>query len=315
MIKSQLENSKKAIINYFDTSKSTIFTRQELKTVLEQHRKAWGLSSKIELKHIIQFLRKEGDLKKYRMKFPYKPTTRFVWGNVNEILIALSIDEDRFCSHLTAAYLHGLFDDPKKEIYVNMEQKNQIINKSTLTQEGIDRAFSNNPRITRRHAPLKERTVFALESKNVNQFGIEEMKLDGETIKVTSLERTLIDMVIRPFYSGGVKIVLFAYNYFASRVSITKLKNTLEKLDHKYPYHQAIGFYMKIAGNYTNSQMNEMKNYGLKWDFYLQNKMKNKSHSKEWRIYYPKGLKLSRKRPRVSSFYTEIARFGHRVKG
>ncbi len=122
------------------------------------------------------------------------------------------------------------------------------------------------------------------------ELGVVEFREPGEgQIKVTDLERTLIDITVRPAYSGGVVEVLNAYKLAKGKVLVDKLVKMLKKLDYIYPYHQAIGFYLERAG-YNESTVSLLRKFEMNYDFYLAHQMKEKSYSQEWRIYFPKGL-------------------------
>ena len=78
---------------------------------------------------------------------------------------------------------------------------------------------------------------------------------------MTSLERTLIDATVRPGYAGGVATVLEAYRRASEALTVSRLIDTLRKLDYVYPYHQAIGFYMERAG-FPTKQLAPLKALG-----------------------------------------------------
>ena len=113
---------------------------------------------------------------------------------------------------------------------------------------------------------------------------------ENENLQVTDIERTLIDIAVRPSYAGGLYEVLNAYRKAQGRVSINKLTAMLRKLNYIYPYHQAIGFYLHKAGVYKETQIELLKQFDFKYDFYLTHQMKEREYSKEWRLYYPRGF-------------------------
>jgi hypothetical protein len=80
-----------------------------------------------------------------------------------------------------------------------------------------------------------------------------------------------------------------AYQKAKGEISVKKLVTMLKKINHIYPYHQVIGFYMQRAG-IDEASLNLLKKIGIEYDFYLDYKMKKKEYSKEWRLYYPNNL-------------------------
>jgi len=58
----------------------------------------------------------------------------------------------------------------------------------------------------------------------------------GEPLEVTDLERTLIDIAVRPAYAGGVRPVLTAYLRSRSKVSVDRIAKLLRRLDYVYPF-------------------------------------------------------------------------------
>jgi len=53
----------------------------------------------------------------------------------------------------------------------------------------------------------------------------------GQEVEVTSKERTLIDIAIRPAYSGGVAQILEAYKRARSQASVQKMLKLLGTFD------------------------------------------------------------------------------------
>jgi len=111
----------------------------------------------------------------------------------------------------------------------------------------------------------------------------------GEVLDVTGLERTLIDIVVRPEYSGGPYQVLEAYRLAKSRMSINVLIATLKKLDYVYPFHQTIGFYMQKA-EYEQERLDRVKRIPMNYDFYLAHGIRETCYDPSWRLYSPKGF-------------------------
>jgi predicted transcriptional regulator of viral defense system len=136
-----------------------------------------------------------------------------------------------------------------------------------------------------------ENTRFVmLSGKNTGNLEVTEIAdSNGVPIRVTKLERTLIDIVVRPTYSGGVFEVLEAYRGARDRISVSTLLATLKKLDYIYPYHQAIGFYMERA-SYPESVLARLERLPRKFNFYLTHKTVGPKYDQKWRVYYPTGL-------------------------
>jgi predicted transcriptional regulator of viral defense system len=103
------------------------------------------------------------------------------------------------------------------------------------------------------------------------------------------LERTLVDLTVRPLYAGGVPEVLEAYRRAREEVSMMKLLAVLKRFQYVYPYHQAVGFYMERSG-YRSSQFEQLRQKGFEFDFYLGYGMPEKEYDSNWRLYIPKGL-------------------------
>jgi predicted transcriptional regulator of viral defense system len=119
---------------------------------------------------------------------------------------------------------------------------------------------------------------------------IESIGYEGEKIRVTDVERTLIDIAVRPEYSGGPYEVLKAYRLAKEKVSINRLSALLKQISYVYPYHQVIGFYLDRAGVYKKSQLDLLRKFEMKYSFYLMHKMSDVDFSEKWRLYFPEGF-------------------------
>ncbi len=202
----------------------------------------------------------------------------------------LSLIPDSYLSHFTALDLHGLTESAPDRVYLNYPQKRKGSRDTSLDQNRIDQAFRRAVRVSKNSALFRGSQVLLLNSMGLDNLGIVEMERpEGTRIRVTDLERTLIDIVVRPIYSGGISNVLAAHRKAASKLSIRKVVGHLEELDFTYPYHQSIGFCLERSGH-TDSEIASLRDLPMKHDFYLDYQMKEPEYSKSWRLYFPRGL-------------------------
>lgn len=287
----RIEIAKPDIIALFDESSKRVYTRSELAKILLQKRGFWRLSQSTKVDQFIDFLTEKSQLIEINLKSTdYPGFVRYAWGKVSSYQVALSIRPRAYLSHGTAVFLHGLTDAVPKVIYVNQEQSPKPTPSGELKQESIDRAFSSQQRRSGYTLEFEQWRIMLLSGKNTGNLGV--VKIVGplqEQLDVTSVERTLIDIAVRPIYAGGVFQVLQAYKSARDRVSVNTLIATLKKLNYIYPYHQVIGFYMQRAG-YDEKRYGRLRSLGLIFDFYLAYGMKESEFDREWRLHYPKGL-------------------------
>lgn len=285
-------------LRFMDGAPKRVFTRKELIEVLDRNKLQFEAPASLSGTRFIAFLIEYGKLKKVEIKpaerinedLPeYKTFARYVWGNASPLETSLSLRRGSYLTHASAVFLHGLTNQLPRTVYANKEQTPKPSGGS-LTQEGINRAFANNPRTSNYIFEYNDYRLVLLSGKNTGRLQVvSKTGPENEVVEVTGLERTLIDICVRPTYSGGVFEVLEAFRAAKSRVSVGTLIATLRKLDFVYPYHQAIGFYMQRAG-YEDKLLDRVKSLGLQYDFFLANRMPNKQYDSTWRIYYPKGL-------------------------
>jgi len=288
---SRIEIAKNDITRLFDESSKRVYTKTDLGAILQQSRGFWRLTQSTRVDHFIDFLLDKSQLREIGLtSVGYPGFVRYAWGSVSAYQVALSVKPRSYLSHGTAISLHGLTDQIPKTIYVNQEQSPKPAPKGDLTQGAIDRAFANQQRRSAYILEYEQQRIVLLSGKSTGNLGV--VKVVGplkEQLDVTSIERTLIDIAVRPIYAGGVFQVLAAYKSAKGLVSINALIATLKKLDYVYPYHQVIGFYMQRAG-FEERRYSRLKKLGLTFDFYLTYGMKESEFDPDWRLHYPKGL-------------------------
>jgi predicted transcriptional regulator of viral defense system len=257
--------------------------------ILAHNRSAWGLPESITVGQFINALGNAKLLHELRLEFPTRNVVRYVWDDPSPHEIVQSINRDGYFSHFTAMRFHGLTDQLPTTIYLNVEQQ-LVPGGGEIDQQSIDRAFRRPCRVTHNTAVYLTSKIFVLNGGNTKCLGVGELVLgNGSQIRVTGIERTLIDAVVRPVYSGGVFEVARAYTAAQGRASIRSLAKMLHTLDYTYPYHQAIGFYLEKAG-YDRSEVDLMRERPIEHDFYLDHAMRQTEYNSRWRLFVPKGF-------------------------
>ncbi len=288
-----LQHAKPEITKFFSETKKDIFSPQDIARIILEKSMEWRLAKVTTEEDFARFLKERNILKEIKITFSGqdKEVFRYVKGDVSNYQIALSLNRQSYISHYTAVFLHGLTNNIPKRVYTNTEQsrKSNPPNKSNLTQEKIDSAFSKPMRKTKNIATFFDNSVCLINGKNLNRLGVSEIPVANATIPVTNIERTLIDIAVRPDYCGGVYEVQEVYAMAKGQISSNRLLATLKKIDFIYPYHQVIGFYLEKAG-YKEEILRLFEKEDKLFNFYLAYDMKDKQFSKRWKLFYPKGL-------------------------
>lgn len=289
---SRLLLAKSDIAALFEAAATKVYSSREFRDILAEHRESWRLPRAVQVAHFTAFLIKHGALrvKVLRATNYDREITRYIWGKASPYEVALSINTNAYLSHGTAALLHGLLKADGRTIHINIEQSKKPAFEGSLTQEGIDRAFAGNQRASRLVYTYGRFSIVQLAGKHTNRLGVQDMPgTDGRVLAVTGIERTLIDLVVRPAYAGGPLEVLKAYRAGKARVSTEGLIATLKELDYAYPYHQSIGLLMEKAG-YPPTAYEPLRALGLRHDFHLAHRMHETKYSAAWRLHYPVDL-------------------------
>ena len=270
------------------------FSRSHLRSLLEAYGDKIGIPKSASVSKVVSLLESSGRLQRVELRREGKRSrgalTRYIWDSAAPESIGVSLRSASYVSHSSAMFLHGLTDQVPKTIYVNKEQTPKGSARRGLTQAAIDRAFSGRPRRSLYAYTAEKHRYVLLSGKSTGRLGVTEVALpSGERVAATDLERTLIDIVVRPAYGGGPDELVRAYEGAKERVSGKKLVATLGKLDYVYPYHQCIGFLMEKA-DYAPATVKLLSKREIIWNFYLDYGMSDMAYSERWRLFYPQGL-------------------------
>jgi hypothetical protein len=264
------------------------WNRKNFEVFLKQYRERWGAPQSLTTYELIDFLIDNEIVRPVEIESKaYDHKMRYVLGRPSPFQFALSFFKDSYLSHGSALEVHGL--GRSEMTYVNREQSPKKTT-SRLSQGRIDMAFENQPRRSAFEFASGTFRVAFLNGKHTGNAGVIEMPgPSAERVRVTSLERTFVDCVVRPQYAGGIAKVVAAYRDAANRVSIPDLVLLLRKTKYVYPYHQAIGFLLQLAGR-TEEDLKPLFSLGLRFKFYLDYEIESPAFDPHWKLYYPAGL-------------------------
>jgi len=268
----------------------------DVRRLFERHRRDWDLPASLRPNEFLEVLVEEGLLQPVRLRheneaYRDRESPRFLVDGCTALEIASSLRTNGYLSHGTAVFVHGLGEQVPRTFYVNDEQSAKPPPSGELTQAAIDRTFARKQRVSKFVLRHGDDRFTILNGKRTDGLGVVEITgPSGEPLRVTDLERTLIDIVVRPVYAGGLYEVLVAYEYAVERgVSVERLVELLGALGHRYPYHQSVGFMLERAGA-DPKLLEPLRELGLEYDFYLSYQMPEPVLDASWRVHHPEGF-------------------------
>jgi predicted transcriptional regulator of viral defense system len=279
---------QKKIRKYFERIPEGIFSRGDLSDILDQNRVKWD-ALEVSTPILAKFLVDKNLLtESVFTSAKYRPIVRYIRGAPSPYLLALSLRKGSFLCHQSALELHG-FDSSGEVVYVNREQAPKVA-PGGMTQRSIDLAFKTPQRRSNYVFDYAGYQYVLVAGKNTGNAGVVEISRQKNGVVVaTDLERTLIDIVVRPAYAGGVERVFRVYAEAARNVNISHMTEILKTLDYAYPYHQSIGFLLERAG-LPEADYKNFRKLGTHFDFHLDYGLKHPAYDSKWHLYYPRSL-------------------------
>ncbi len=211
------------------------------------------------------------------------------------IEIATLLIHKSYLSYFSSMYYHNLTQQLPKRIYLSVERKSNAPH-NELQQEVINKALCKDGRKPTVVLSILGYEIYLLHSKEANRVGIKIVQLYDKDYRITTLERTLIDIVVRNDLSGGIEEVVQVYKKafqeYKKDISINKIIFILKKLNYIYPYHQVVGYLLSKSG-FNASKFK--KEFEFKNDFFLtrgiiNEDINNLDYDDEFKIYIPKVL-------------------------
>ena len=178
---------------------------------------------------VVEALLKARLLKKAVLPFPYRGDTRYLLGDVDLLDLVQSLNQEGYFTHFTAIFLNDLTEQTPKTVYFNIEQR-LTGGDGQMTQEALNRAFKAQPRLSSNIVEYKGTRIVKVNGRNTHQLGVvAKNRSHAGALRITDMERTLIDATVRPVYSGGIAVVAKAFELakrpFRSRNSLPTCEN------------------------------------------------------------------------------------------
>ena len=210
-------------------------------------------------------------------------------------LPAATLPNGYFCN-LTAVYHHSLTNQIPNSVYWCHEKlmPRKRGGAKNLSNTRIRSAFVKPHRYTSFVIKHRAHDILVVAGTRGSGHGVEEVRHQHSPCpagsRVTSLERTLIDAVVSPHYSGGLTSLCEYFRAAHKRVDTTRMLDIYQKLDFVYPYAQSLGFILDHCG--MKGEAEEVRSaYPPRQRFYVDHGAKSTwIYNERWMLFYPKGL-------------------------
>lgn len=284
--------AKSKIEQYFDNNDKIIYGIHDLMIIFNSNNKKWNLSYATTFQKFVDFLIEKSYLEKIdlgaKILYGWKINK---YGEDIVYEIAINLKPRSYISHYSAMFLNNMTEQIPKTIYVTYDRETKLVNRNKkLEQSKIDLAFSEKKEAKEVSYTFNGYRFVLVNSPSSEKIGVKSIMLStGLIIPVTNVERTLIDIIVRPELSGGIHEIIKAYKS-VDTVQIVKLKTYLRKKEYVYPFEQAIGFCLEYAGIDQEKVDLFFEDCELEYNFYLDRGLENPKFSNRWKLYYPNFL-------------------------
>lgn len=193
-----------------------------------------------------------------------------------------SLEKNGFFSMFTSLNIQGLTNFRDNFIFISKERMKRVnFNSKDITQEAIDKAFTNKPRRTKAHDTIYNYNVVILESNNTQEIGIIKYK----DYKISSINRAFVEIISNIQYSKTPDDVIYEFKNLKDKLDINEIFNIIEKFDFVYPYYQLAGYYLEKIG-YLKEELSKFFNKKTDLIFYTIKNKEKYTLDKYWGIKY-----------------------------
>lgn len=193
-----------------------------------------------------------------------------------------SLEKNGFFSMFTSLNIQGLTNFRDNFIFISKERMKRVNFKSKdITQEAIDKAFTNKPRRTKAYATIYNYNIVILESNNTQEIGI--IKYKG--YKISSINRVFVEIISNIQYSKTPDDVIYEFKNLKDKLDINEIFNIIEKFDFVYPYYQLAGYYLEKIG-FLKEELSKFFNKKTDLIFYTIKNKEKYTLDEYWAIKY-----------------------------
>lgn len=238
-----------------------------------------------------------------RLKWPNSSPRVRVYSSaepatLSPLEVAMGMVDGGYLCYQTALFWNELSDQVPRTLYLAKERPSSspttpapekwsdIELRDNFTKLPSD--HRNVAHFNRYRIVLLERAATGCAGVDIRETGVDDRRVQ---IRVTGLERTLLDCASVPENAGGIANVIEAFERSSDRIELNRLASTYAKLGFKYPHWQRVAFLLLHFGDKSLAHQ-WMSSFGApKNKFFLA-----KGYNLDWKfdqdtqIYYPPGV-------------------------